>query len=170
MPWWGVRPSPNRAALETSHCDERVDEARNPPGARRVRLASVPSVSVVVASSGPLERLETLLAELEELCGAIGAEIVVARAAAATELEALRAARPGIRFVDVAAGASTEALRAAGLDAAGGDVVRILEDGRPPGPGWIEPLAAALRRGGGESAAGAYAPAGGGQGRVNEQP
>lgn len=159
----GRPPSPDRDALETSHCDERVNETRNPPGARRVRLGSAPSVSVVVASSGPRERLEALLAEVEALCGEIGAEIVVARAAAPAELEALRAAHPRVHFVGMAEGEPIGALRTAGLDAAGGDVVRILEDGCPPAPGWIDPLAAALRRGVETAGAAAYAgaPAGG---------
>ena len=97
-----------------------------PPGFRRVRLGTAPTVSVVVASRGGGEPLRRWLDELAPRCRAAGAELVVAVGARAGMVDALRAEHPAARFVEARAAGE---LRSAGVAEAEGDVVVLADEG-----------------------------------------
>jgi hypothetical protein len=94
-------------------------------GARAVRA---PTVSVVVASSRDRAFLHTCLDSLDEEGGAAAVELVVARSMDTMESNAFATSHPRVRFVPCPAGASLSSLRAAGMRAASGDIVILVED------------------------------------------
>ncbi|MGH7553270.1 MAG: FAD-dependent oxidoreductase, partial [Longimicrobiales bacterium] len=71
--------------------------------------------------------LEAKLPALAAECGAIGAELVVARAEDAAEAEMLRSSHESVRFVACPQGSSAMDLRSAGMAEAEGDIVTILD-------------------------------------------
>ncbi len=109
-------------------------------GHRKIRLTGRPTISVVIASTEAREQLEEqLLAVLPE-CGRVQAEVVVARAADASELDALRARYPEVRFVACADRSSRAERRSAGMREADGDIVMMLEDRTPLQPERVAQL------------------------------
>ena len=115
-----------------------------PPGARGPRLGDSPKLSVVVASHGTRERLDACLAALLPQCAAHDAELIVSRIGPVGDLEA---AYPAVLLVDVPAGTSVAALRAAGMAVADGDVVALTEDHGVASPDWLGQMLAAHRTG-----------------------
>jgi GT2 family glycosyltransferase len=117
-----------------------------PPGARGVRHAAAPTISVVVASLGEPEVLEACLDALLPQCRTVDAELVVARRAAAGQLDELAIAYPTVRFVAAPSDATTADLRVAGMAEAEGDIVALTEDHRIVAPGWLTQLTQAGAR------------------------
>jgi len=112
-----------------------------PPGARSVRRADEPSLSIVVASSRGRHALNKCLNLLLPSCRRANAELIVARAGGASHTAELARAYPTVRFVTAPADATLSDLRAAGLAAAAGDIVRITDDTKEPVLGGLARLA-----------------------------
>lgn len=110
--------------------NETGDTGSVPPGERSVRRSSAPAISVVVASLRERKFLERCLDSLLPQCAEVNAEVVVARKGPTHELEGLRRGYPWVTLVAGPWGAGTAELRAAGMAAATGDVVAIIEDDR----------------------------------------
>lgn len=120
----------------------RTNDASLPPGARGVRLGEGPAVSVVVASLRTPAQLRACLESLIPPCRARQIEVVLVRANGEADFADLARTYPDLHLVDLAAGSSAAELRSAGMAAAGGDIVAIMEDDGPVDPSRI----AALRR------------------------
>jgi hypothetical protein len=105
-----------------------------------------PTLSVVVASSGDRARLESCLEALREASAAWLAELIVTLRADAAEVNALAARHPQARFLTCPPGASVAELRAAGMRAAGGDIVALVEDGNVPAGDWLGGLVSGYRQ------------------------
>src|SRR5262245_30165860 len=86
-----------------------------PPGERVMRLAKEARHSIVVAATGPRERLEALLRELVPACMSRGTELVVARACSPGEYRELAGTFPAVLFMPAADGSTPRQLRALGL-------------------------------------------------------
>jgi len=114
-----------------------VTERGIPPGWRGVRLADAPTRSVVVASLGSRDQLETTLGALRMACGPSGVELVVARSCPGAELAELQERFPDVLFIPVADGSSPRQTRAIGLTAADGDVAHLVDDTRPVSQVWL---------------------------------
>ncbi len=109
-----------------------------PPGARGISLRSAPTRSVVVASRAPRDRLDTCLSALVPACRAAGVELVVCRACEPSEFRALAEAYPSVLWMPAPDGLDERGLRAIGFTAADGDIVSLLDDGRPVPAGWLD--------------------------------
>jgi glycosyltransferase involved in cell wall biosynthesis len=116
-----------------------------PPGARGVRLADAPTVSVVVASCRERGLLDACLASLLPQCRTHGAAVVVARADSPEGVADLQRVYPEVRFVPAPLDATIPQLRGQGLAEADGDIVALTEDHCVAAPDWIAQLAAAPR-------------------------
>ena len=114
-----------------------------PPGHRGMRLGAEPTVSVVIASTAGRPALEALLARILRACEGGGIEVVVARACPVDEFRALSAAWPKVLFMPAPDRAGVPELRVAGLSAADGDIVRLIEDARDVDDEWLAALAPA---------------------------
>ena len=117
-----------------------------PPGTRGVRLATTPSASVVVASFREPALLEACLASLRPQCAAKDAQLIIARACEAPELEAFQRRYPATEFILCEPGTSIPRLRAAGMAAATGDIVALTEDHCVAAPDWLDRLLDAQAR------------------------
>jgi hypothetical protein len=106
-----------------------------------MRLGAEPTVSVVIASTAGRPALEALLARVLEAGDGGAIEVVVARACPVDEFRALSAAWPKVLFMPAPDGAGVPELRMAGLSAADGDIVRLIEDAQVVGDEWIAALA-----------------------------
>lgn len=111
-----------------------------------MRLGETPTISVVVASCRERHLLEACLDALLPQCRLGEAEVVVARAAAASQVQELMRAYPTVRFVAAPCDATIPELRTAGLAEAEGDIVALTEDHRIVPPDWLTPLAHASAR------------------------
>ncbi len=120
--------------------NETGDTGSVPPGQRSVRRSSAPGISVVVASLRERKFLERCLDSLLPQCAEVNAEVVVARKGPTHELEGLRRGYPWVTLVAGPWGAGTAELRAAGMAAATGDVVAIIEDDREVEPNFMRQL------------------------------
>ena len=111
-------------------------------GARGEAMAATrePAISVVVASFRDVSLLDACLSSLREQCQTHQAELIVARASTADELELLGRRFPFAQFVMCPIGASVPELRGAGLSAARGDLVALTEDHCVAAPDWISQL------------------------------
>jgi glycosyltransferase involved in cell wall biosynthesis len=114
-----------------------------PPGARGVRLAETPTVTVVVASCRDRSLLAACLSSLLPQCREHSAAIVVARADTPEGVAQLEQEYPDVRFVQVSPAATIPQLRGLGLAQAEGDIVALTEDHCVAAPDWISQLAAA---------------------------
>ena len=83
--------------------------------------------SVVLALDESWSAVDAHVAVLLPQCRRTGAELVVACVAAPAQLAAARARYPGVRFVGASPGASIPVLRRLGIEAAGGDIVSLLD-------------------------------------------
>ena len=110
-------------------------------------MRAEPTVSVVVASTGPEALLERCLAALVPQAARHTAEIVVARLGDAAPVPALAAAHPTVRFVTDAAVLGLPQLRALGLAAATGDIIALTEDRCVVAPDWLDTLVSAAADG-----------------------
>jgi hypothetical protein len=134
-------PGPSGVAIPLPAAYRRAGSPRGlPPGFRRARLGTGPTVSVVVASRSGGAALDGYLARLGTQCRGSGAELVVALGAAAAGVDALRAAHPGARFVVAGAARTAGELRAAGMAEAEGDIVALADAGASLPPDWVERL------------------------------
>jgi hypothetical protein len=75
-------------------------------------------------------------------------QVVVARPCNESELSRLELLFPTVRFVAAPADVPAAQLRVAGMRAASGDVVKLLDDGSPVPPGWLAQLGHAARASG----------------------
>lgn len=124
--------------------------------ARRSPTASLVGVSVVVVSKDEPQlgaTLDVLQAQLSAEVGrgvAEASEVVVVDASA-RRLDALRSARPWVRWVDfeppAGAGVTIAAQRNAGVKASRGEVVVFVDSGCVPCEGWLGRLVAPIARG-----------------------
>jgi hypothetical protein len=118
------------------------DQQRNvPPGHRGMRLASLPTRSVVVASSRGRDALEATLGSLLDPCARLRIEVVVARSCGVEEYRELVQAFPTVLFMPGPDGATAQQLRAVGLSAADGDIVHLMGDERPVDAAWFADFA-----------------------------
>lgn len=108
-----------------------------PPGARSVRLAETPSLSVVVASCRERQLLDACLQSLLPQCQAEAAEVVVARAGSPEELRELERAYPTVQFLQAPPESTIPELRAEGMAAAEGDIVALTEDHCVVAEDWL---------------------------------
>ena len=130
--------------------ERREDSFRGlPPGERVMRLAKEPRHSIVVAASGPRQRLEALLRELVPACRSRGAELVVARACSPAEYKELAGTFPAVLFMPAADGSTPRQLRALGLTAADGDVVTFVDDDRALTAQWVDEVTSRTSNAGG---------------------
>ncbi len=97
-------------------------------GYRRIRLDGRPTVSVALCSAAARPALEGLLGALAPRCQALGAELVVARAGQAADLDEVGRAWPGVKFVCCAPDSDRLALREAAMANADGDIVTLIDD------------------------------------------
>ena len=118
----------------------RLDSDVAPTVRRGPRRGSAPTVSVVVASNRDRALLQACLGSLLGQCQRLGAELLVARAGAASEVAALAKTYPSIRFVSAPVEASIPQLRAIGMGQASGDVVALTEDHCIADEKWVESL------------------------------
>lgn len=103
----------------------------------------MPKVSVVVASTQPADALGRFLTWLLPMCNARSIEIVVARNCPIDEYHALEKAWPSVLFMPAQDDATIRQLRVAGLSAAEGDIVTIVEDTWTLDDEWLADLPAA---------------------------
>ena len=103
---------------------------------RRVRLATTPSVSVVVASTLELSLLENWLVALESQCRENNAQLVVMRGSE-DGLQELLDKFPAVVFASANASAGSSVLRSVGVSLASGDIVAITDDSQPLGDDWV---------------------------------
>jgi Glycosyl transferase family 2 len=102
-----------------------------------------PTFSVVIASSGARSWLSVCLPRLIEPSVRAGTEVIVARADTPGAMSPLSRAYPLARFVWAPPRATTSELRRAGLAAASGDVVALVDDSDDrvvPDERWLEGL------------------------------
>jgi len=118
-----------------------------PPGARGLRLDDTPTVSVVVAVSRGADTLRACLENLSHQCFQHRAEIVVAGAVSASDVEHLGERYPAVRWVLADANSDITHLRGLGLAAAKGDIVALTEDHMGSDPNWVNQILHGLRRG-----------------------
>ena len=116
------------------------DHRRLPPGHRGIRLGDTPRTSVVVASTGDTARLGAFLSWMLPLCQARNIEVVVARSCPIDEYRELEATWPSVLFMPAQDNATVRQLRVAGLSAADGDIVTLVEDGMDQDALWLEDL------------------------------
>lgn len=116
------------------------DHRRLPPGHRGIRLGDMPKVSVVVASTQDRASLEQFLAWLLPTCLARNVEVVVARNCPIDEYRALEKAWPSVLFMPAQDNATARQLRVAGISAADGDIVSLIEDRMPADEEWLADL------------------------------
>lgn len=111
-----------------------------PTIAREPRRAGLPTLSVVVASCRSRTLLDACLQSLLSQCQEHSAKVIVARAADAAEIGALQAAYPQVRFVGAPATSTIPELRAAGMQAADGDIVALMEDHCIASRDWVSQM------------------------------
>lgn len=119
---------------------ETFVDARRGAVRRPARAPGRPRISLVVASSDPDERLASYLEALLPRCRVLGVEVVVACPGDTSDYPDLVAAFPGVRFIAAPAGSTIAALKAAGMAAAGGDVVGLTDDAESVGADWLHAL------------------------------
>ena len=107
---------------------------------RAPRAGDTPTISVVVASNRSRALLDACLASLLPQCRRTNAQLIVARAAPAPEIETLRGAIPGASFVPAPVSATIPQLRALGMAEATGDIVALTEDHCVADDAWVETL------------------------------
>jgi GT2 family glycosyltransferase len=108
---------------------------------RAPRLGTAPTVSVVVASNRDKSLLHACLGSLVPQCQRLNAELLVARAGASADVNAISKSYPAVRFIAAPVEASIPQLRAIGMAAAAGDVVALTEDHCVAHENWVETLA-----------------------------
>lgn len=133
---WGGQPRP----ASVTPMNDKGESGSLPPGQRNVRRSSAPAISVVVASLRDRKFLERCLDSLLPQCAEVNAEVVVARKGPTHELEGLRQGYPWVTLISGPWGSGAAELRAAGMAAASGDVVAIIEDDREVEPNFMRQL------------------------------
>jgi hypothetical protein len=104
--------------------DQSRTAARPDPASR----AEGPTFTLVIASSGARPWLVASLASLVPQCLRNGTELIVTRADPPGALPQLSSAYPYVRFISAPPRTSLTELRSAGLAAATGDVIALLDD------------------------------------------
>ena len=107
---------------------------------RGPRRGLIPTISVVVASCRDRKLLHACLDSLLGQCDRLNAELVVARANGAQDVDSLARHFPTARFVEAPANASIPELRALGMSAATGDIVALTEDHCVADEYWLETI------------------------------
>lgn len=124
-----------------------IERSEVPMRTSRRGPKSAPTVSVVVASNRSLSLLHSTLAALAPQCGTPGAELIVARAAEASDVATIARAFPTARVVACSPKSTIPELRGAGMAAANGDIVALTEDNCVPDSHWVEQLARGVQAG-----------------------
>jgi len=112
------------------------------PGARGIRLGNLPTVSIVVASTGPRSDLEACIETLLPVCRTSGIELVVARSTTPGEFRELEQRYRAALFMPAPDASSARVLRSFGIAAAEGDIVVFTDDSRLPDAEWLRHIAA----------------------------
>ncbi len=99
-----------------------------PAGGRVVRLAEMPTVSVVVTSCGERSRLDDCLKALLPQCREAEAEVVVTRKATPAEISELSSTYPTVWFAAAPQEIEESAMRAWGMAEVSGDIVLLRSD------------------------------------------
>lgn len=132
----------------------RRDQRARPPGRESRRFRMGPAVSIVVVSTGDRARLEACLERLRPQCREHAAEVIVVRAAPASEIGELAEAYSWVRIVAGEDDESEADLRVEGMAVTTGDVVGIRTDDGEVREDYVLRLTGApraARRGGAES-------------------
>jgi len=136
-------PHPNAPGSgNTPGVAQKSEYSGTPPGQRGLRLASAPTVSIVVASVGPRAQLEACIAVLLPECTGAGVELVVVRSTDAEEFRGLQNRYRAALFMPAPDGSSLKVLRNFGLAAAEGDIVALVDDTCLPDEDWLRHLVA----------------------------
>lgn len=117
-------------------------------GHRSVRLGQLPTISVVVASRGSLDRLAAVVATLCTQRDATERqiELIVVRAALSDPIDDRDGRYADVRFVTLPGGATLSQLRSAGVAAAEGDVIVLADDEQIPPADWLARVGHGTRR------------------------
>ena len=142
MPTSSVRMKDAVQSTDGSNDAAGLPRARPSRRVRAPRRGGVPTLTVVIASSGTRTSLETCLASISAQCGRFDAELIVVRAVPFAEMQLLGALYPAARFVLAPANAVVPELRALGMAEADGDIVVFSEDGIVPENRWLSMIMA----------------------------
>lgn len=99
-----------------------------------------PELSVVIAAVNGRAYLADCLAGLQGQCGHVMAEVIVVTAGASDVASFVAREYPHVRLLSVDGAPSVPRLRAAGIQAARGEIVAITEDHCIPAPTWFESI------------------------------
>ncbi len=114
-----------------------------PTGKREVRSGPTPTMSIAIAWRSESDKLEGLLEWVLSSVGNQGLEVIVAHSDQSAA-SVLRERFPDVAFFHLPEDSSYGQLRMAAMAAAGGDIVGIADDRRPPDAGWLAGLTAGL--------------------------
>lgn len=110
------------------------------------RAADAPHLSIVIASVNGRPYLDACLDALAGQQGEVSAEVIVADCTGAETQDYVRVSHPGVRLLAFDEAKSVPTLRAAGIQAARGEIVVITEDHCIPAPDWYHAIHDAHRR------------------------
>jgi hypothetical protein len=111
---------------------------------RAVRLGTTPQYSVLLISHGAPTRLYPALSILDRCCARFGADIAVAAALPADEVQELSRLYPGVRFIVAPESATSAELRMLGMQHVSGDIV-VLQHDDAVTPAWADELKQRIR-------------------------
>ena len=100
-------------------------------------MIAAPALSVIIASLSGSAYLDACLAALTQQEGDIATEIIVAHPSDPAVADLVRQKYPAVRLIALPPPRTLAELRAAGLDAASGDIVALTEDHCVPSPDWF---------------------------------
>lgn len=103
-------------------------------------MATLPDMSVVIASVNGRPYLEQCLAALGRQGGNVTAEVIVADCVGPTVTEFVAAEHPGVRLIAFGEPKSVPELRSAGILASRGRLIAITEDHCIPEPDWYQAI------------------------------
>jgi GT2 family glycosyltransferase len=107
-------------------------------------VSGAPTASIIIPTRARADYLEVTLASVVPQARALGAEVIVARDGLDGRTAAV-AARHGARLVSLDRPTSANAARNAGVAAAEGEVIVLIDDDVEAPPGWLEAMIAGIR-------------------------
>lgn len=108
-----------------------------PARVRAPRRGSTPTLSIVVSSRSDRQDLEACLGTLLPRCTPCEAEVIVVRAAGASEVASLGRAYPAARFIQAPHDATARQLRGIGMAEATGDIVALANESSGMDAAWM---------------------------------
>ncbi len=111
---------------------------------RAPRRGGVPTLTVVIASSGTTAALDNCLASVCSQCARFDAELIVVSSVPGAEVHVLATLCPTARFVLAPADAMVPQLRSLGMAEANGDIVVFSDDAAVPENRWLATIMATV--------------------------